>query len=192
MEQSEQHSGEARNKPATQLATAAAIIFRIILPKLMDIKDRYLLHRLDISPFHPPAKVYVFSSFKPGVDGSDLRERTNIHIWNTYSLLNENAMRDRIGGYFGSPLYQFLIVMPYEFAGQNGGKVLGIDIFAARQQDWNQSPFMYDGYTFENNSYIPKEKGVTCEDGLIILGSEGELRKKSRDLREYLSSWPEL
>jgi len=67
-----------------------------------------------------------------------------------------------------------------------------IDLFGFEfDRSWEECNPEWHPYVFRNGVYqMDGSKG--CETGLIVLGKEGELRRRCGSLREYLSEWPDI
>ncbi|MBI4895686.1 MAG: hypothetical protein HY831_04300 [Candidatus Aenigmarchaeota archaeon] len=69
-----------------------------------------------------------------------------------------------------------------------GDKVM--DLFTYNgAHPWPGNPEI-SAYVLRNGVYVPEDRSVTCEDTLIILGKEGEHRRQTRSLDDYISSPP--
>jgi hypothetical protein len=75
--------------------------------------------------------------------------------------------------------------------GDNGDKMIDFFKYSGLNGEWPGNPEM-TSFVFRNGVYQPEERGVTCGDGLIILGTEERHRRTTSDLSEYLGSPPNL
>ncbi len=85
----------------------------------------------------------------------------------------------------------YAIAAPWGYK-DHGGPVRVVDILSyAFDRSWGECNPDIDAWVFKNGIYRPEDRGLTCETTTIILGKEGELRRKTASLEEYLNAWPD-
>lgn len=66
-----------------------------------------------------------------------------------------------------------------------------LDLLRYTKEDaWDINPAV-DSRVYKD-SVLDTGREVTCETGTIVLGEEGKLRRKCKNLDEFLGSWPDL
>lgn len=62
------------------------------------------------------------------------------------------------------------------------------------EKSWQECNPGVDSWTFRGHtfSYTPENRETECETGQIVFGKEGELRRTTKSLEEFLAGWPEF
>lgn len=65
------------------------------------------------------------------------------------------------------------------------------DVLGWRAGPWENN-FNIDKWTFKEGIYQPNDPSLTCENGLLIMSREIELRRKCADLHQFIISYPNI
>lgn len=69
-----------------------------------------------------------------------------------------------------------------------------VDLFGYSGLDlknWPGNPEV-SSYIFKDGVYLPKNKAISCGDGLIILGEEERYRRTTKSLEDYIKNPPKI
>src|SRR3989344_7630660 len=65
-----------------------------------------------------------------------------------------------------------------------------LDIFGlSKEENWQDNPGVYS-WVIHNNEHFPNDP-ISCGEGIIRLGKELEYRKTTKNIEDYLFSFPE-
>lgn len=86
--------------------------------------------------------------------------------------------------------YNFSIACAWGYK-EDSKPVKAFDIFSYRGFDkqWNQCNPDIDIYNIKNDA---TSMGNICETGAIVLAAEGNTRRKTNNLEEFLKIWPDI
>lgn len=133
---------------------------------------------VDVNGF--PVKMYTFSialdAFSGGVD--EIRQYLS-------NMLQEHPE-------ITAKPHLYAIAAPWGYK-EHGGHVKAIDVLSyAFDRPWDECNPDVDAWIFKDGVHRPEDRGLTCETTAIILGKEGELRRKTEYLWDYLRLWPNI
>ena len=130
---------------------------------------------------HFPTKLYIFRSAL-----TKFQDKISIE---QYLLESLNKHRE-----IAVPPHLYAIAMVWGGI-EDDKPIKAIDIFSYKfKKPWkwdNYNP-VYDRCVVKNGIEDPMDREVTCETGSIILGREGGLRRTTKDLEQFLHSWPDI
>jgi hypothetical protein len=95
---------------------------------------------------------------------------------------------------FSADDYKYAIAMAWGYKQKCCDKteepIKAFDIFSFKfDKPWNECNPEVDVCCLKN---LSADRSVMCETGTIILGEEGKFRRTTKDLEDYLSSWPSI
>ena len=156
------------------MSAYTGVIYSRELICMPDQKDNVRIGKQVMTPGFP-VKFYVFTQAvdQLGSDAAQIGNNCLLKLCSTYPLLTKGSFA--IANFWSLPEHNIqygLDIFNYEFQG-----------------DWSTANPLIHGTTFENGE---KNIPASCETMAIILGKEGELRRNTKSLEEYLSQWPDL
>lgn len=93
-----------------------------------------------------------------------------------------NHLIEVIDANFKSKDYGHLIAVAYGFEGQKIVEIFQYD--PVKENNWPGNP-AWELSVYENSKLLPEER-KSCENMGIIIGAEGQLRRQTKNLAEYL------
>lgn len=129
-----------------------------------------------------PAKLYVFRSTKNTYSDALRPGNYLLQLLNDFPEIKEKPRLYSIAfawGYYPSRIW-----------GESPVRAMDIHSYAF-DKPWNECDPIVDSNVFKNFNRAEEGK-VSRETSIIILGKEGELRRKCKNLYDYLQEWPNL
>ena len=124
----------------------------------------------------PPVKAYL--------------HECNVHAYGSNPLTESKKYLEKCLKMGGEKQQESDVILAAIWA-EDGKRMIDFSGLSGIADNWEANPGV-SGWKFENGLYVGNPKELWCGDVSIIFGREEELRRRKRDLSEYLGAWPEM